>query len=399
MPGSLVARVVRVAHIVHHYGKLSESFIPDSLEELERQGAEAWVGTLSVEGRQTYPFPPDARLLVCPPPPLARRVFDRLRRRTGTDRFAAHVAARLSPLAPAVVHAHFGWGAASGVAVAGRLGVPAVATFHGTDITVVPVDRPQARGWRGPRGHPYARPFERLDAAIAVSGFIERRLRALGFAGPVEIVPAGVRLDRLPFRGTEPPADEPRILYVGRLNPQKGLDLLLEAMPRVLAAQPTARLEVIGGGPSRAELEALAEHLGVAGRTTFFGALPRREDVIDGLRRAHVLVMPSRTMADGAAEGSPVVSKEGQAVGVPLVATDTGGMAETVPPEHRADLVPGDDPPALAEAVTRLLADPRARAERARRARAWVEQEFDSRGLARRTVDLYARLAGPQGAS
>jgi colanic acid/amylovoran biosynthesis glycosyltransferase len=365
---------VRIAHVVHHYGKLSESFIPDALEALERAGAEAWVGTLSVEGRETYPFPPDERLIVCPPPPLGRRALDRLRGRSGTERFADRVAERLAPLAPAVVHAQFGWAAATGVAVARRLGIPAVTTFHGTDVTV---ER---------SGDSYARVFERLDTAVAVSRFIEAKLRSLGYAGPVEIIPAGVRLDRLPFRG-EQPEGEPRLLFVGRLNEQKGLSVLLEALPAI-----EARLEVIGGGPSRGELEALAQRVGVAGRTTFHGPLPRREDVLDGLRRAHVLVMPSRAMPDGAAEGSPVVTKEAQAVGVPLVATDTGGIAETVPPEHRGDLVPGDDPAALARAVTRLLEDPAACAERARRAREWVEAEFDSAVLARRTVALYERL-------
>jgi colanic acid/amylovoran biosynthesis glycosyltransferase len=382
---------VRVAHIVHHYGKLSESFIPDALEELERAGAEAWVGTMSVQGRDTYPFPPDERLLVCPPPGLVRRAVDRLRGRSA-GRFAEQLARRLQPLRPAVVHAQFGWGAVTGVAVAERLGVPAVATFHGTDVTVVPVERADGAGWRGPAGHGYEGMFARLGTAIAVSDFIARKLRALGYEGPIDVIPAGVRLDRLPPRADDPPG-EPRIVYVGRLNPQKGLSVLLEAMPRILEAAPAARLEVIGGGPSGAELEALADRLGVAPHTTFRGALPRREDVLEGLRRAHVCVMPSRAMPDGAAEGSPVVTKEAQAVGVPLVATDTGGIAETVPPEHRPDLVPGDDPPALADAVTRLLLDPEARVERARRAREWVEREFDATALARRTVRLYERLA------
>jgi glycosyltransferase involved in cell wall biosynthesis len=363
---------VRVAHVVHHYGKLSESFIPDALEELERAGAEAWVGTLSVEGRETYPFPPDERLIVCAPS-VARRAFDRLRGRSGTERFAGEVAERLQPLAPAVVHAQFGWAAATGVAVAERLGVPAVTTFHGTDVTV------EGDG-------AYTGVFERLDTAVAVSRFIEGKLRALGYGGPIEIIPAGVRLDRLPFRGPQPEG-EPRLLFVGRLNEQKGLAVLLEALPAI-----PARLDVIGGGPRRADLEALAKRLGVADRTTFHGPLPRREDVLEGLRRATVLVMPSRAMPDGAAEGSPVVTKEAQAVGVPLVATDTGGIAETVPPEHRGDLVPGDDPAALARAVTRLLDDPAARDDRARRAREWVEAEFDSAALARRTVALYERL-------
>jgi glycosyltransferase involved in cell wall biosynthesis len=368
---------VRVAHIVHRYGRLSESFIPDMLEELERAGAEAWVGTMSVEGRDTYPFPDDGRLVVFPEPSYVRRALNRARGRSGTGHFADYVAERLRPLEPGVVHAQFGWAVGSGVAVARRLDVPAVATFHGTDVTVM---RP---------GHRSTRPFAQLDAAIAVSHFIEAKLRGLGFAGPVEIIPAGVRLDRLPFRGAEPQDATPRILFVGRLNPQKGITVLLEA----LASIPDARLDVIGGGPSRQTLEALARRLDLDSRTSFLGALPRREDVLDGMRRAHVLVMPSRAMPDGQAEGSPVVSKEAQAIGVPLVATDTGGIAETVPPEHRGDLVPGDDPQALAAAITRLLSDPALRTARARRAREWVEQQFDSTQLARRTIALYERLA------
>ena len=363
-----------VGHVVHHYGKLSESFIPDALEELERAGAQARVATLSVEGRGTYPFPPDDRLLVCPPPPLVRRALDRALGRSGTERFAAAAAEQLRPHAPALVHAHFGWAAASGVAVARRLGVPSVAAFHGTDVTVAAP------------GDPVTRAFGELTAAIAVSRFIEGKLRRLGYDGPVEIIAAGVRLDRLPFRG-DGPASGP-ILYVGRLNAQKGLAVLLDALPAIRGA----RLEVLGGGPAARALEAHARRLGVADRTTFLGPLPRREDVLEAMQRASVLVMPSRAMPDGQAEGSPVVTKEAQAVGVPLVATDTGGISETLPPEHRGDLVPGDDPAALAAAVERVLADPAAAAERARRAREWVEQEFDAERLARRTVAFYERL-------
>jgi colanic acid/amylovoran biosynthesis glycosyltransferase len=366
---------VIVGHVVHHYGMLSESFIPDALEALERAGAESWVGTMSVERRGTYPFPPDDRLLVCPPPPLVRRVLDRARGRSGTERFAAAVAERMRPHGPQLVHAQFGWAAGSGTAVARRLGVPAVVTFHGTDVTVAAP------------GDPVTRAFGGIDTAVAVSRFIEAKLRGLGYGGRIEIIPAGVRLDRLPYRGDGPSSG--RILYVGRLNPQKGLSVLLDALPSI----PGAPLDVIGGGPSLDELETQARRLGVADRTTFHGPLPRREDVLEAMQTASVLVMPSRAMPDGQAEGSPVVTKEAQAVGVPLVATDTGGIAETIPPEHRADLAPGDDPAALAAAVRRLLDDPAAAVARARHARAWVEEQFDADRLARRTVALYEEIA------
>ena len=383
---------MRVGHVVHHYGKLSESFIPDGLEALEQAGAEAWVGTMSVANRATYPFPPDRRLFVCRST-LARRVFDRLLGRSGTERLASMLADRLRPVAPAVVHAQFAWGAVTGVAVARRLGIPAVATFHGTDIHAVPVERPDADGWRGPRAHVYERMFRELDLALPVSRYLEGRMRALGYTGPAEVVPAGVHLDRMPFRGEEPDAAAPVLLFIGRLVPQKGLAVLLEALPAILEAAPAAQLEVIGGGPDRSALEALARRLGVAHAVVFHGALEGRDAIVAALRRTHVLAMPSRAMPDGVAEGSPVVTKEAQAIGVPVVATDTGGIAETVPPEHRPDLVPGDDPDALARAVVALLADPVARADRARRARTFVEQEFDSALLARRTVAIYERLA------
>ena len=383
---------MRVAHVVHHYGRLSESFIPDALAQLERAGAEAWVGTMSVEHRDTYAFPADERLLVCPPAPRWQRATDRLRGRSGAARFADALARRLGPLEPAVVHAQFGWAAESGVALARRLGVRCAVTLHGTDVTTVPVRRPDARGWRGPPGHPYGRALLDVDLAVAVSTFIADKVRALGFAGPLEIVPAGVDLERLTFRPDEPPGT-PRLLYLGRLNPQKGPDLLLRALPSVLERHPQAVLEVLGGGPSAAELERLAGALGVADRVRFLGPLPGRAPVVAALRRAHVLVMPSRAMPDGQAEGSPVVTKEAQAVGVALVATDTGGIAETIPPAQRAQLAAGDDPAALAARVSALLDDPEARRRRAEEARRWVEEQFDQRRLAERTVALYARLS------
>jgi colanic acid/amylovoran biosynthesis glycosyltransferase len=383
---------VRVAHVVHHYGRLSESFIPDALAQLERAGAEGWVGALSVENRETYAFPPDERLFVCPRPALWRRGADRLRGRSGAARFAAAAARRLAPLRPGVVHAQFGWAAESGVALARRLGVPCVVTFHGTDVTTVPVRRPDAAGWRGPPGHAYGRALPGVDLAIAVSEFIAGKLRALGFAGSIEIVPAGVDLELLRFRAAEP-TGPPRLLYLGRLNPQKGPDLLLRALPAVLERHPQTTLELLGGGPSAGDLERLAAQFGIADRVEFLGPLPGREPVVAALARAHAVIMPSRAMPDGQAEGSPVVGKEAQAAGVALVATDTGGIAETIPPAHRADLAPGDDPAALAARVSALLDDPAARRRRAQEARRWIEEQFDQRRLAQRTVELYARLA------
>ena len=173
-----------VGHVVHHYGKLSESFIPDALEGLERAGAQVWVATLSVEGRGTYPFPPDERLLVCPPPSLPRRALDRALRRSGTERFAEGAAERLREVAPALVHAHFGWAAASGVAVARRLGVPAVAAFHGTDVTVAAPGDPVTRAFPGSTPRSPSRASSRASCVrSATKGRSRSSPRACGSTG------------------------------------------------------------------------------------------------------------------------------------------------------------------------------------------------------------------------
>jgi glycosyltransferase involved in cell wall biosynthesis len=366
------------------------------MEQLDRVGCDGFVLALSVKNRDIYPFPPDQKIIVAGQPSNVRRIYDRARGRPGSERFADQLESRYRPLAPDLVHAHFGWASHSGAAVAGRLGVPLVVTFHGTDATV-PLGRSSGR-WHRARRRGYADVFERIDAAICVSRFIEDKVRALGFAAPVEILPAGVRLERFPFRAAEPLDESFRLIQVGRLNPQKGLAVLLTALPAVVREVPNVHLDVVGQGPSREDFERLTAKLGLADRVTFHGPVP---SVLPYLRAAHVLVAPSRAMPSGAAEGSPVVTKEAQAIGIPVVATDTGGMAETFPPEHRADLVPGDDPDALAAQIIALARDGPARRARARVARAWVEREFDAEVLAGRTLALYERLverrpAGPE---
>jgi glycosyltransferase involved in cell wall biosynthesis len=382
---------MRVANVIHHFGGLSESFIPDGLEQLERIDCQGWILTMSVKNRDVYPFPPDERILVARRPSTLRRLHDRARGYPGTERFASLLEPRSRGLGFDLVHAHFGWSGRSGGAVARRLDVPFVVTFHGTDATVGLAEAASRRGARGNRDL-----FDSLDTAFCVSRFIEGKLRRHGYEGRVDIVPAGVRLERFAFRPEEPPEEPFRVVQLGRLVYQKGLDLLLTALPRIAREVPAVHLDVVGQGPSRADFERLAARLGVADRVTFHGPVL---SVIPYLERGHVLVAPSREMPSGAAEGSPVVTKEAQAVGISVVATDTGGMAETFPPEHRADLVPGDDPDALAERVIRLASDRDARRVRTEVARAWIEREFDAGVLARRTLALYEDLTASRPSS
>jgi glycosyltransferase involved in cell wall biosynthesis len=295
---------------------------------------------------------------------------------------------RIRRFQPSVVHAHFGWAAPLAAELADRLGLPLVCTFHATDVTVTP-EPPAFEGGVSPT---YAGVFRRLDHAFAVSQYIADALQAIGWRGPTEILPAGVRLDLFPERSRIPPADPARLLYAGRLVRRKGLDVLLHAFGELQTQRPDITLEVVGDGEERAEYEELARTVAPGGNVRFLGACGR-DDVLRALQSAHVLILPSRTMPSGEVEGSPVIVKEALAVGVPVVATRNGGLPEVIPPAYRDELVPEDDPAALATRLEAILQDAPAWPDRARVGRAWVEAEFDWGVLGRRTAEVYARLA------
>lgn len=138
-----------------------------------------------------------------------------------------------------------------------------------------------------------------------------------------------------------------RLVYIGRLAEKKGVDVLLEA----LVAVPHADLVVIGDGPDRGALEARAARLGVADRVRFEGRQPK-DAVLHALTTATAVVIPSRVASDGDQEGTPVVLAEAMAAGVPVVASALGGLGECIEDGRTGVLVPPDDPPALAAALT-----------------------------------------------
>lgn len=373
----------RVAHVVRRYGVASQTFVADAVADLDRLGWSGWVLARSVENRSLYPLPPEERILLGSRPPLGRRVAQRALGRTSAERRAAWWDEAIAAARPHLLHAHFGWAGVDALPAARSAGLPLVVTFHGTDLTVY------AHSARGRRE--YAAMLAGLDRAIVVSRFLADRLRAIGYDGPLEVVPTGVRLDRPPVRREPRAGGSTRLLFVGRQVPVKGLDVLLRALPRLCAEEPRLVLEVIGDGAESARNEALARELGVSRHVSFRGAKPR-DQVRAALERAELLVVPSRTTADGAAEGAGLVPKEAMAAGLPVVATDSGGLPETVPPEYRHELVPEGDHEALAARIAYVLERRESWPRRAHAGREWVENQFDHERVARRTAAIYAEL-------
>lgn len=175
--------------------------------------------------------------------------------------------------------------------------------------------------------------------------------RRIGGGARVRVVHNGVRVAAPAPRETDAP---PSLLAIGRLIPGKGLDTLLAALPSVLAVHPATTVRICGEGPARAELERRAEALGIARAVTFVGEQGSLETE---LARATLLVHPSL------AEAFPYAVLDGMAAGLPVVASDVGGIGEAVAHGRTGLLVPAGDAAALARALIALL-DDRQRARR-----------------------------------
>ena len=192
------------------------------------------------------------------------------------------------------------------------------------------------------------------------------------------VTPMGIDLARFrPLQARQSGPTHPfRILFLGRLVPIKGVDVLLQAIASVQSRHPIPlQLTIAGDGPHRAALERDARELASHPRTAieFLGQVtPGQRDEL--LARAHVLVLPSVPRPDGRTEGMPVTALEAMAAGTPLIASRTGGLAEL--PDRVATLVPPMQPAALARALVECERDPLAREHRAAAAAGYV-QRFD----------------------
>ncbi len=174
-------------------------------------------------------------------------------------------------------------------------------------------------------------------------------------ADRIFVVPNGVGEEFFqPPREPREPRDRPvALLFVGRLNPQKGVGRLLDAVSR--AVRPV-RLRIVGDGELREPLEAQARALGL-GNVSFAGALHGRE-LLDAYKQADVFVLPSEK------EGMPLVALEAMAASLPVVATDVPGNAELL---RGVGLLAAPDAAALATAIDRVAADPELRRQLAGR--------------------------------
>ncbi|MFM7718815.1 MAG: glycosyltransferase family 4 protein [Actinomycetota bacterium] len=243
----------------------------------------------------------------------------------------------LEAFAPDVVHVHEPFVPSTSMFATLAARAPVVATFHAY------LDRSRLQRLAGPL---LGRVARRVDAGIAVSAAASEFLARTSDLR-IQIVPNGVEVGR--FRGERAVGGVPTIAWVGRLDPQKGLGVALDALEMLVRAFPSVRLVVAGDGEDRDLVEELPEEL--ARHVELLGTVPNAR-VPEVLLGADVFVAPATGQ-----ESFGIVLVEAMAAGVPVVASDIPGYREVLRHDLDGLLVAPDDPEALARAVARVLAD------------------------------------------
>jgi phosphatidyl-myo-inositol alpha-mannosyltransferase len=275
-----------------------------------------------------------------------------------------------------LVHVHGGLNPTFGLVApdaAWDLGLPVVATFHSWFARSA-----LCRMFRGP----LQRRLDRHHAVIAVSEPVVRA-HARYFEARWEIIPNGVDTEFFHAGASSgPPAGDPELLFLGRLDPRNGLDTLLAAMPRILERLPGARLTVAGDGPLRPVYERLARPLG--SRVEFVGRV--NGDRPEHYARAAMYLCPTTKASFG------ITLLEAMACGTPLVVSDITGFRELVGGSPEAVLVPVGNPTAWSSAILRLLDDHGGLAAMGAAGRRKAEAYAWPR-IAARVMDVYRRVA------
>ena len=275
---------------------------------------------------------------------------------------------------PDVIHAH--WWFPNGLVgtwTARMADRPLVTTLHGTDVRLARTVAFSRPGFRHVLQH--------SAAVTAVSQFLADEAQKVVSTSAPTVAPMPVATDLFSPAGNR---ESNRLLFVGRLNAQKGIEMLLRA---IAVATTRPALDVVGDGPDGERLKALAGELEIADRVRWIGALPQPK-LTEYYRAATALVVPSVN------EGLGLVAVEAQLCETPVIAFDSGGLSDVVSSGRTGILVDDISASALAAAIDSLLASPDRGAALGAAGRLHALSTFAPESVARRYANIYRTAQG-----
>ena len=339
-----------------------------------------------------YPFEP-VHLIAKPSTHFLRRFWFRQLRDTPWQISGTELRALLRILAKTdarLLHIYFGHIAVHLLPLIRAWQKPSIVSFHGADV-MVDMDKAAYR----------SATREMLDAVKVVMVRSESLRRAVIDLGcdekKIQLQRTGIPLDEFPFRGRSfPPrgrGGEWRFVQAGRLIEKKGLPVTLHAFARFSGQFPNARLTIAGEGPLLGTLQELASELKIDDRVSFTGFISQ-EQLRDLFYASHIFMHPSETGSDGNQEGIPNSMLEAMASGLPVFATEHGGIPEAIENGVSGVLVPEHDHEELGRTLLNAVQEPDFLSRVGRAGADTVTQKFDQRIQVRRLEDIYLHAMG-----
>jgi len=269
---------------------------------------------------------------------------------------------------------------------------PSIVSFHGADV-MVDMDKPAYR-------EATRQMLDAVKLVLVRSESLRREVIHLGCdEKKIEVQRTGIPLDQFPFRERSSPQNgEWRFVQACRLIEKKGLPVTLRAFASFLRKYPDATLTIAGEGPLLGHLQGLARELKIDNCVSFTGFISQ-DQLRDIFYASHIFLHPSETGRDGNQEGIPNSLLEAMASGLPVFATQHGGIPEAIEHGVSGVLVPERDDDELARALRNAVQDPDFLSRIARTGAEVVAQEFDQRIQVRRLEDVYLGIGGTSSVS
>jgi len=280
-----------------------------------------------------------------------------------------------------IIQCHFGSNGNIGaflkqMGIEGKL----VTMFHGCDI----------REGVEKGGEIYNQLFNHGDYFLAISDYNYRNLVRFGVSAEKIIFhPVGIEIDKFPFKWKKKNKISPTIivLTVARLVVEKGFEYSIMAIKEALKRNPDLHLQyyIVGEGPLEEGLKKIVKELKLESIVKYLGSMDQAQ-VAKEMSMAHIFLLPS------IAEALPVVLMEAQAVGLPIVATDVGSVAEVIVDGKSGFLVPSRDVNALVEKIEYLIEHPELWPKMGRYGRKFIEENYDIRKLNQKLLKIYQNI-------
>lgn len=285
-----------------------------------------------------------------------------------------------------LIHAH--WCLPQGLTgvICSRIyGIPCVTTIHGSDVYGLKIPFLNSLN---------ARVIKDADACTANSKRTAQASREISGREDIDIIPMGIDPDLftksfdVEVLRNKYEIEGESILFVGRLIDWKGIDDLINAVPKILKKYPRTKLLLVGEGPFKGKLVKLSKSLDVTNNILFIGEVSQ-EKLLQYYSLANVFVLPSMINYRGETEGLGVVLLEAMACGIPVVGSNVGGIPDIISDGETGLLANQKDPDDLAQKIIRLLADEDLRKRIIDNGLKFVKKNFSLEVIADRFIRIY----------